>query len=363
MIDREEGIVDKIIYEDKDIQEILVIIKNRKFKAMNFISLSGKCKIGDTVLLNTTAIKLKLGTGGYHYVITNLDDCEKIQEKKGHIMKLRYTPLQIAIQTMEEQESPYHDAIKNFKSLQGMPVIVGSLHSMLAPVAALLKYYNPHLKITYIMSDGSSLPISISKSVRELKMKKLIDNTITFGHAFGGDYEAVNIYTALIGAKEITKCDIAIVTMGPGIVGTATEYGFTGIEQASIIDAVNTLQGDSIAIPRISFADKRKRHYGLSHHSITIFSKLIKTSTTISFPRLKDEVKMNIIKDKIIENNLNEKHNIQYRNTEELEKILEYFDIKVSTMARNYFQDSEFFQSAASAGKIALEKLKERMNL
>src|SRR5699024_9779401 len=104
--------------------------------------------------------------------------CEKVQEKKGHIMKMRYTPFQVAIQSMEEQGSPYHKRIKDFKSLNDMPIIVGSLHSMLAPAVAFLKYYNPQLNITYIMSDGASLPISISKSVRELKQKRLIDHTI-----------------------------------------------------------------------------------------------------------------------------------------------------------------------------------------
>ena len=31
--------------------------------------------------------------------------------------------------------------------------------------------------------------------------------------------------------------------MGPGIVGTGTKYGFSGIEQGYIIDAVNNLRG------------------------------------------------------------------------------------------------------------------------
>lgn len=360
MIDREIGTVQEIIYEDHKIQELFVLVEDRQYKAMNFISLAGRCTLGDRVLLNTTAIRLQLGTGGYHYVIVNLNNCEEIQEKKGHIMKMRYTPFQVAIQSIEEQGSPYHESIKNFKSLNNMPVIVGSLHSMLAPAIAFLKYCNPQLNITYIMSDGASLPISISKSVRELKQKKLIDNTITYGNSFGGDYEAVNIYTALIGAKEITKCDVAIVTMGPGIVGTGTEYGFTGVEQGTTIDAVNTLGGKSIAIPRISFADKRERHFGLSHHSITTFKKIIKTSTIISFPALNDEHKMNILKNQIQESNLLDMHDIRYKNVKELEDILKYFGIKVSTMGRIYKKDPEFFLSAAAGSKIALENLKER---
>lgn len=89
------------------------------------------------------------------------------------------------------------------------------------------------------MTDGASLPIYLSKNVDTLK-EKLIDSTITIGNAFGGDYECINIYTALITAKEILKADAVFVSMGPGIAGTGTKYGFTGIEQGSILDAVKT---------------------------------------------------------------------------------------------------------------------------
>ena len=197
--------------------------------------------VGDKVLLNTTAIRLGLGTGGFHYVIAILREESKVHKKTGHIMKLRYTPLQIAVQTMEEEGSPYHNSIMDFKSLEMLPVISCSLHSMLAPAIAIIKYYMPYSRITYIMTDGASLPISMSNSIRDLKNKKLIDNTITYGHAFGGDFEAINIYTALIGAKEVCNADVIIVGMGPGIVGTGTKYGFTGLEQGTIVDAINTL--------------------------------------------------------------------------------------------------------------------------
>ena len=32
--------------------------------------------VGDEVLLNTTAVELSLGTGGYHFVIANLNNVE-----------------------------------------------------------------------------------------------------------------------------------------------------------------------------------------------------------------------------------------------------------------------------------------------
>ena len=358
MLDREIGIVHRIVYEDSEYQEIDIFIGPEKSKAINYICFTGSCMVGDKVLLNTTAIRLGLGTGGFHYVIAILREESKVHKKTGHIMKLRYTPLQIAVQTMEEEGSPYHNSIMDFKSLEMLPVISCSLHSMLAPAIAIIKYYMPYSRITYIMTDGASLPISMSNSIRDLKNKKLIDNTITYGHAFGGDFEAINIYTALIGAKEVCNADVIIVGMGPGIVGTGTKYGFTGLEQGTIVDAINTLGGYSIAIPRISFADKRKRHYGLSHHSITTFTKITKTKTTIVFPDIKDKKKKDIINLQLIANNLLDFHNIEYRDIDELEKVLKFFDIKVSTMGRNYIMEKEFLQSAGAAGKLALEKLK-----
>ncbi|MCR1898035.1 DUF3866 family protein [Irregularibacter muris] len=357
MLDREIGTVIEILFEDEDFQELIVSIGEFNAKAMNYISLSGKCNIGNKVLLNTTAVRLQLGTGGYHFVIANLDKGEDIQKKTGHIMKMRYTPLQLVTPTMEEQDSPYHEAINSFHSLEGIPVIVGSLHSMLAPAITMIKYHNPKIKITYIMSDGASLPMTMSKTVKSLKSKNLIDSTITYGHAFGGDYEAVNVYTALIGAKEVTHCDIAIVTMGPGIVGTGTKYGFTGVEQGNIIDAINTLQGFPIAIPRISFADRRSRHCGLSHHSITTLTHIVNSSCLVAFPEIKDNEKMGIIEEQIKNNRIAELHSIQFKNVDHLERVLLENEIKVSTMGRNYMQDPEFFNSAAAAGLIALEKL------
>lgn len=362
MLDRETAIVKEIIFQKGDIQELKVLINNEVNKAINYPLISGKCKVGDKVLLNTTAMRLKLGTGGYHYVISNVDNLEEIHSHSSHIMKMRYSPMQIVTQTMEEQNSPYHEAIKEFKTLSKMPVIVGALHSMLAPAVAIMKYHNPTIKIAYIMSDGASLPISFSKTVRTLKEKKLINSTITYGHAFGGDFEAVNIYTALIGAKEVAKCDLAIVAMGPGIVGTGTQYGFTGLEQGNIVDAVHTLGGKAIGIPRISFSDKRKRHYGISHHFITTFTKITKTSSLISFPNLEDLDKDDLIRKQISANNLNKSHDIAFKNTRNLEDVLNEFNLKVSTMGRDYKQDPEFFQAAAAAGLSALEYLQKKEN-
>ena len=61
---------------------------------------------------------------------------------------------------------------------------------------------------------------------------------------------------------------VAVTSLGPGIVGTATALGFSGIEQGQLLDAACALGGKSYACLRISFADDRARHRGVSHHSL-----------------------------------------------------------------------------------------------
>ena len=80
------------------------------------------------------------------------------------------------------------------------------------------------------MTDGAGLPLALSDLVADLRDRELLDATVTCGHAFGGDYEAVSIFSALAVARHVAAADVAVVAMGPGIVGTNTRLGFTGME-------------------------------------------------------------------------------------------------------------------------------------
>lgn len=348
MLSRKIGDVVEIKKQNGQLDDIRVEIKGEIFRAYNYPKMTGEVKVGDKVLLNTTAVELSLGTGGYHYVISNLDNMEADLEGQGHIMKLRYTPMQVRVDSVEDHESKYHDVFEEFETLNGMPVVVGTLHSMLTPFAATYKRLNPNKKLVYIMTDGAALPIYFSMNAATLKDKGLIDSTITFGNAFGGDYECINIYTALITAKEIAKADAVFISMGPGIAGTGTKYGFTGIEQGPILDAISKLGGRPIAIPRISFADMRDRHRGISHHSITIFDEIVNVEVEIPITIYSEE-KDSVIKNQIKENNLDKKHKIEYIENNRTKDDIDSYGLKVKSMGRNYEQDSEFFDSASSA--------------
>jgi len=354
MIRIRKGQVKNILSQRDGIQEIGVSVEGKEEKAIVYTEMSGKVNVGDRVLINTTACYLGLGTGGYHFVIANTDRAESDLSGAGHIMKLRYTPMQLKCLSVEEQQSSWHQKIKDFTSLEGFPVITATLHSMLAPMCAFLKKSRPESRIAYIMTDGAALPIAFSRTVWELKEKHLLDISITCGNAFGGDMEAVNFYTGIIAAREAAGCDVAIVAMGPGIVGTGTAYGFSGIEQGCIIDGINTLGGTPVAAARISFADVRERHRGISHHTIKVLGSIAKTRALVALPVLaRDKVKY--IKQQVEAHDLHKKHRVVYKNGEEIFSAMRYYGLRVTTMGRGVEDDPDFFLSLGAAAKAAIQ--------
>lgn len=353
MFNLKEAVVTEIIERSNNTSKAKVTFDDKSVSiAVNYERLTGKVEEGDKVIINTTANDLKLGSGGYDFVYLNLKN-EVKNKINGHIMKQRYTPWQFPVLSVEEQESPHHQIFNENKKLSDMPVAVGTLHSQLPGFCLTLKHLKPESKITYIMTDGAALPISLSKIVQTLKDLKAIDNTITYGASFGGDYEAVNIFTALIAAKYVCNADVAIITMGPGITGTETIMGFTGMEQGQIINAVRSLEGHPVTIPRISFADKRQRHVGLSHHTVTALSYGCQVEADIVFPELDNEKNI-YIKKQIDESNLQEKHNISFYQSDMTLSILKKQMPWLKTMDRGIGEDKEFFLgSGAPAYKVA----------
>src|SRR4029078_4173129 len=130
-------------------------------------------------------------------------------------------------------------------------------------------------------------PLAMSDLVASIRAKGLIDATVTCGHAFGGDYEAVSVFSALAGAPRVAHADAAVIVMGPGIVGTNPRLGFSGMEVGPILDAASGLAGVPIACLRVSFADGRDRHVGLSHHSATALRIHTRDPIQVAGPRVR----------------------------------------------------------------------------
>lgn len=345
--------VKKVLYRDDNITRFETESGGKIFDCISHNQLTGKVDSEDTVLLNTTAVELGLGSGGCHFVIANLSRGGVSNIGEGHIMKLRYTPMQINCMASEAQESPYHEVFNSFDSLYGMPVIIGTLHSMVVPIALTLRKLAKEARISYIMTDGGALPLWMSNAVRSLVKDEMINGTITYGNAFGGDLECINVYTALIAAKEIFEADVAIVCMGPGIAGTDTRYGFSGAEQSQIIDAVNVLGGKAIAVPRISFADIRSRHYGLSHHTRMTLGKLCCTSAFVALPEL-EKPKADLIREQLLGSGIIHRHALSYWNTESVAELLQKEEGRLEIMGRSYRQDKEYFITCGISAFLAV---------
>jgi len=344
------GVVKEITGNRKGITECLVEMQGETQRAVNYDDLTGPVQPGDEVLLNTTAVYKKLGTGGAHFVMANLSNPEKEAPEEGHIMKLRYSPCQVKIMSVEEPDSPHAAIMQQTDSLEGTPVIIGTLHSMIAPAAAVIKKLGDgRLKVAYLMTDGAALPLALSRMVSELKEKGLVHQTVTCGHAFGGDLEAINIYTGLLACKAVAGVDVIIAAMGPGIVGSGSCYGFTGVEQGEIINAVNILGGKPVAIPRISFADARARHQGISHHTRTALGKIALTKATVTLPKL-EPAKMELLLQQAEQSGISQKHDIAIIDAQPTLEALQEYNLQVTTMGRTVEQDREFFLAAGAAG-------------
>jgi hypothetical protein len=259
----------------------------RSCRALAYPALVGRPEPGDLVLLNTTALERGLGTGGYALIVAIPDRIPvDVPMGPGHLVKARYTPLQAMVLGVDEQESEHHDVLAEADDLFGMPVIVADLHSSLPAIIAGLRHPRPNCRVGYVMTDGGALPAWFSRSVAGLREAGWIDVCITAGQAFGGDLEAVSIHSALLAAKHVAAVDVVVVTQGPGNLGTGTRWGFSGVQAGEVLNAAAVLNGRPVAALRISGADARERHRGISHHSLTAYGRVALAPADVVVPVL-----------------------------------------------------------------------------
>jgi hypothetical protein len=226
-----------------------------------YLRLTGPVVEGDDVLVNVQARELGLGSGGFDVLHANLTRGLGLPPEPGaHVMKLPYTPLQFArVHGEEDTELP--------SLLEGTPVVACSLHSQVAPVCAALR----GVRVAYLQLPGGALPVPLSDTVRALRAQGLLELTIGSGPCFGGDADAVNVYSALALA-EARGAEVVVASIGPGIVGTGTLLGHGGMAAADAVNASLELGGRPVLALRISEEDPRERHRGVSHHSHAVLS-------------------------------------------------------------------------------------------
>src|SRR3712207_1385004 len=125
-------------------------------------------------------------------------------------MKLRYTSLQADTGSVEELEA---GTLADADDLDGMPVVACGLHSQVPCVAAAVRHARPDARVVYVMTDGAALPAALSDLTAAMRAAALVDATVTAGHAFGGDHEAVNVPSALAVARTVLRADVTVVAM------------------------------------------------------------------------------------------------------------------------------------------------------
>ncbi len=219
--------------------------------------LTGEVEEGDDVLVNEQARLLELGSGGFDVLYANLTRGLGLPPEDGaHVMALPYTPGQVTVRQKEESEALA-------ASLGGMPVVLCTVHSQLAPVCAGL---GGDLRVAYVQVAGGALPVSLSDAVRTLKERGLVDVACAVAPCLDGEAQFVTAAAALAWAKEQGH-DAVVCSVGPGIVGTATPLGHGALSLADAANTASALGGRPVLAIRTSEADERERHRGVSHHT------------------------------------------------------------------------------------------------
>jgi len=316
--------------------------------AVAFTDLVGSLEPGDRVLLNTSAVALGLGTGGFHLVVAALDPAAIDLGHEGRVMKARYTPLQTAVRSVEETD---REALEGSAGLGGAPVVCAPLHSMVAPIAAGARAAGGRT-IAYVMSDGAALPGLLSNLVPSLRAAGLLDTFITSGQAFGGELETVTIWTGLLAAVERVGADVVIVADGPGNLGTDTTWGVSALASGHALNAAETLGGRPVAALRISFADERERHRGVSHHSLTILDRVCKVAANVAVPVL-DGPGRDLVWQALRGLRLEERHQLVEVDGRPALDELARAGIDAESMGRTVADDPVFFLAAGAAGVLA----------
>ena len=253
------------------IEPLEVAVDDERRPAWADTAMAGPCEPGDDVVVNTVALDLELGSGGFDIVHVNLTrGLEGGEWPAGvHVIKLNYTSLQHPVEPVEApDQAPALPA-------RPVPVLVLPLHGHLAPACWAAAVARPDLVVGFVQTAGAALPASFSRDVAELRERGLLAEQIAVAPAYGGGREAISVPGALHAAAVELGWDLAIVGPGPGILGSATRYGHGGMAALESAHASLALGLPTLLSPRLSSADPRPRHRGLSHHTRSVLDLLL----------------------------------------------------------------------------------------
>ena len=347
------------------------LMAGEELRAVAYEAITGIPSVGEGVRLEVSALDRVLGTGGHAMVCARPDVLPADPPREGHLVKARYMPDQVMVAGVDEQGTDHHGLLArpiDDLDLGGMPAVVADLHSSLLAVLAGMRAREGEQqpRVAYVMTDGGALPLAYSRLVAALSRAGWLAGTVTAGQAWGGDIEAVSIHNALLAARHVLRADAAVVTQGPGNLGTETPWGFSGVACGDAINAVAALGGHPVACLRVSDADARARHRGVSHHSMTAYGRVALAGADIVVPDLEGPLGAQVRQEAetlCAPRPGAGQHQLVEVPTDGLLELLREAEaqtgVRLSTMRRGLDEDAAAFIAAAAAGRHARRVLDE----
>jgi hypothetical protein len=318
-------------------QRLVVDLGGERREAMGDVGRVGPAEVGDEVVVNVEALDLGLGSGGFDLVHVNLTRGLAGESAEGaHVMKLNYTSLQHAVAPVEEGDEELALPLAR-------PVAVFGLHGHLGPLAWAVGQARPGTRLGYVQTAGGALPGGLSRLVGELRERDLLCAHVTAGPAYGGEGEAISTAGALHHGLHAEGWEAAVCGPGPGILGSASALGHGGMAALDSAHAAVALGCRTVVVPRMSSADPRPRHRGISHHTLTVLALLLSPVTVAlpadADPELPDDYRHRVLRVPV---------------------DLEGYGasgLPTTTMGRDLDQDPDFFAAALAAGRALGEML------
>lgn len=305
--------------------------------------LIGEVRPGDEVVVNVVARDLGLGSGGFDVVHVNLTRGLDGAARGGeHVIKLNYTSLQHPVEPIEAAD-PESRFLSDPSVGKGTTrVLVLPLHGHLAPAAWAAAQAKPGIRVGYVQTGGGALPGSLSRDVAELRSRDLLCGHIAAAPAYGAEHEALSTVGALAAAARL-GWDAALVGPGPGIIGSNTELGHGGMAALDSAHAALSLGARTWVSPRMSSADPRERHRGLSHHTYTVLELLL-APVDIACPSDFPEAAA------ALENAREDRHHVHLHHVD----LAAYAasGLPARTMGRSIEEDPLFFAAPLAAGHL-----------
>ncbi|MDQ4040860.1 MAG: DUF3866 family protein [Actinomycetota bacterium] len=311
-------------------QRLAVEVGGEERPAQADVGLVGPSEVGDDVVVNTAAVELGLGSGGFDLVHVNLSrGLDGAGAEGAHVMKLNYTSLQHAVNPVEGPELAVPLA---------RPAGVFGLHGQLAPLAWALGQAQPEARVGYVQTAGGALPGAMSRVVGELRERGLLAAHVTAGPAHGGEREAITTAGAIHHGVHEDGWDVAVCGPGPGILGSASALGHGGMAALDTAHAAIALGCPTVIVARMSSGDPRERHRGISHHTLTVLGLLL-SRAIVALPRDADP-------------ELGDEYRHDVRRVDVDLDGYEASGLPARTMGRTLREDPDFFAAALAAGTV-----------